>query len=238
LDLIQNALELRRDLERIRFASPVTHVYNPLCYAWEPHRAYLERYGRAPREVLLVGMNPGPWGMAQTGVPFGDVELVRDWLRIEGSVARPTTEHPRRPVQGFACRRREGSGRRLWGWARDRFGTPEAFFTRFFVGNYCPLCFFLEDGTNLTPDKLPSVQRRELETTCDRGLAQMVEVLQPRFVLGVGRFAERRVAKVLTGGGAVAGGVPHPSPASPSANRGWAGQMEAALRAVGIDLVP
>jgi single-strand selective monofunctional uracil DNA glycosylase len=236
LNLIDSALQLKRELERFPPAPPVTHIYRPLDYAWDPHRMYLERYGTPPREVLLVGMNPGPWGMVQTGVPFGDVEWVRDWLHIEGSVGRPPTEHPKRPVDGFACRRREGSGRRLWGWAKDRFGAPEAFFARFFVGNYCPLCFFLEDGTNLTPDKLPEDQRRHLQAACDRALARMVEILRPRYVLGVGRYAERRVAQILAGSTVIPGGVPHPSPASPRANRGWSAQMECALRAIGIQI--
>lgn len=236
MDSIDTALRLRYEVDDLRFGPPVSHVYNPLDYAWEPHRRYLERYGQGPREILLIGMNPGPWGMVQSGVPFGDVELVRDWMKISGAVRRPAAEHPKRPVTGFECRRREGSGRRLWGWAKERFGRPEVFFSRFFVGNYCPLCFFLEDGTNLTPDKLPVEQRRALQAACDLALAGLVDVLRPRWVLGIGRFAERRVVEVLQGGNARLGGVPHPSPASPSANRGWAEQMEAALRAAGIDL--
>lgn len=236
MDAIRAARLLKDEVDRLRFDRPVSHVYNPLGYAWEPHRRYLERYGRGRREILLIGMNPGPWGMVQSGVPFGDVQLVDEWMGISGPVGRPPVEHPKRPVLGFACRRREGSGRRLWGWAKDRFGAPEVFFSRFFVGNYCPLCFFLEDGTNLTPDKLPAAQREALQAACDRALERLIEVLHPRWVLGIGRFAERRVAHVLTGGEAKLGGVPHPSPASPSANRGWAVQMEAALRAAGIDL--
>lgn len=234
MDLIHRALWFRDQLDRLHFEPPVAHVYNPLHYAWEPHRRYLEQYGQHPREVLLVGMNPGPWGMVQTGVPFGDVELVESWLRLSGRVERPPQLHARRPVQGFACRRREGSGRRLWGWARERYGSPDAFFERFFVGNYCPLCFFLEDGVNLTPDKLPRRQREALQSACDQALRDTVAVLRPRWVLGVGRFAERRAAEALAGVDTQLGGVPHPSPASPAANRGWAAQMDAALRAAGI----
>ncbi|HKJ89152.1 MAG TPA: single-stranded DNA-binding protein, partial [Gammaproteobacteria bacterium] len=137
----------------------MTHVYNPLDYARNPHRRYLERYGRGRREVLLVGMNPGPYGMVQTGVPFGDVGMVRDWMGIEGEVGHPRREHPKRPVEGFGCTRGEASGRRLWGWARDRFGAAEAFFERFYVANYCPLAFFEESGANRTPDKLPREDR-------------------------------------------------------------------------------
>ena len=64
---------LARDVQTLDFSGPVTHVYNPLEYARAPHEAYLERWGRGPKRVVLLGMNPGPFGMAQTGVPFGDV---------------------------------------------------------------------------------------------------------------------------------------------------------------------
>jgi len=235
MNLLSITANLRHDLARLVFTAPITHVYNPLEYAAEPYRQYVERYANAP-EVLLIGMNPGPWGMAQTGVPFGDVEMVKDWLGIHGPVGKPPIEHPKRPVLGFSCRRREGSGRRLWGWARDRFGAPESFFARFFVVNYCPLCFFLADGANLTPDKLPAAQRRELFAVCDAALRHTAEFLQPRHALGVGRFAEQRAAAALAGLDIQVGGIPHPSPASPLANRGWAAQLEASLARLGIVL--
>ncbi|MDD5036773.1 MAG: hypothetical protein PHE55_18750 [Methylococcaceae bacterium] len=227
--------DLSRELNRLGCPSPASHVYNPLEYAGDAYRQYLKRYGGRP-QVLLVGMNPGPWGMVQTGVPFGDVEMVRDWLAIQADVGKPPIEHPKRPVLGYACKRKEGSGRRLWGWARERFITPQRFFRRFFVINYCPLCFFLEDGTNLTPDKLPAAARRELFALCDAALRNTVEHLKPRFVLGVGRFAEHRATAALAGWDTIVGGVPHPSPASPQANRGWAAQMEASLVRLGIAL--
>ena len=145
---------LIRDVSTLQFRPPVTHVYNPLVYARKPYEMYLSRYASAPREVLLLGMNPGPWGMAQTGVPFGEVTLVQEWLEIEGPVETPPNEHPKRPVTGFSCRRSEVSGRRLWGWAKKRFKTPEAFFSRFFVANYCPLVFMEESGKNKTPASL------------------------------------------------------------------------------------
>jgi len=235
MNLYETTSNLSRELGRLSLPPPATHAYNPLDYATEPYRLYLERYARSP-EVILVGMNPGPWGMAQTGIPFGDVEYVRDWLGITGDVGKPLAEHPKRPVSGYGCQRKEGSGRRLWGWAKDRFVTPERFFSAFFVVNYCPLIYFLEDGTNLTPDKLPAATRRELFAVCDAALRQTVEMLKPRFVLGVGRFAERRVASSVAGLNATVGGVPHPSPASPQANRGWAAQMEASLERLGISL--
>src|SRR5262245_9819279 len=126
--LVTISRDLSKEVSRLRFGPPVEYVYNPLEYARIPHEAYLERYGGAPKKVRFVGMNPGPFGIAQTVVPFGDVTLVRDFLAIRGAVERPAREHPKRPVLGFDCPRSEVSGTRLWGFARDRFETPRAFF--------------------------------------------------------------------------------------------------------------
>ena len=224
--------KLVEELAPLRFEAPVACVYNPLLHARRPFEAYLARYGAAPREVLLVGMNPGPFGMAQTGVPFGDVGMVRDWLGIEEPVERPKIEHPKRPIEGFQCRRGEVSGRRLWGWARERFGTPEAFFARFMVLNYCPLVFMRESGANLTPQDLSAAQQQQLLPPCDRALERLIAFYRPRFVLGVGKFAERQIRNVAAGSGVVMGGIPPPSPANPAATRGWAQAAETALKAL------
>jgi single-strand selective monofunctional uracil DNA glycosylase len=232
LSLVRIALDLRRAVDELSFAAPVTHVYNPLRYAWEPHREYLRRFGDGPKAALLVGMNPGPWGMAQTGVPFGDVAMVREWIGISATVQRPAREHPKRPVQGFQCPRSEVSGTRLWGWARERFGTPEAFFTRFLVWNYCPLSFMEASGRNRTPDKLPRGERDALFAACDRALARVVRTLQPAHLVGIGRFAADRIAAAVPGSTPRA--APHPSPASPLANRGWGPAFEQSI----ADLLP
>jgi len=234
--LVPIARDLVRAVEGLSFAPPVAYVYDPLVYAWAPHEAYLERYGREPREVLLVGMNPGPFGMAQSGVPFGDVVLVKDWLGIAAPVGRPPREHAKRPVHGFACARREVSGTRLWGWARDRFGTPERFFERFFVANWCPLAFLDEGGANRTPDKLPARERLPLEVACDRALRAVAQALEVERVVGVGAFAAARARIACAGLDVRIDAVPHPSPASPAANRGWAAAAEAAFERAGIRL--
>ena len=225
--------ELSRTVSGLRFGAPVTHVYNPLDYARAPVAAYLDR-ANTGIGALFLGMNPGPWGMAQTGVPFGTVSLVRDWMGIDEVVDKPTDEHPKRPVRGFACEREEVSGARFWGWARDRFGTADRFFERFFVANYCPLVFMEASGRNRTPDKLAADERRRLFRLCDRALAEVVDVLRPEQVIGVGRFAEDRARAVLAGKGLRIGRVLHPSPASPAANRGWQEQAEAQLAEQGV----
>ena len=222
----------------LAFAPPVAFVYNPLLYARQPLERYLERWGRGPKELLFVGMNPGPFGMMQTGVPFGEVGMVRDWLGIEGAVSRPPAEHPKRPVEGFACRRCEVSGARLWGWARARFATPERFFARAFVWNWCPLGFLDAGGRNLTPEKLPRAERAAVEAVCDAALAEVVAELEVRWVIAVGAVAEAAVRRAIpqVGSAPAMARIPHPSPASPSANRDWAGQVDTALATAGVDL--
>ena len=230
------AQDLSRRVGRLKFAAPVTHVYDPLSYAWEPHQRFLERYGKGRKEVLLLGMNPGPFGMAQTGVPFGEVSIVKDWLKIEGNVSKPRGEHPKRPILGFDCTRSEVSGQRLWGWVRERFDTPRAFFRRFFVHNYCPLVFMEETGRNRTPDKLPVTERDALYAVCDRALIEVVEAVRPRLVIGVGAFAEGRAKRALAQTDVETARILHPSPASPIANRGWGPRAEQELRDLGVEL--
>ncbi len=222
------------ELESHRFGEPVTHVYNPLDYAGKAFLQYMDTYARKGVDGVLLGMNPGPWGMAQTGVPFGAVELVRDWLKIDAPIGKPECEHPKRPVLGLACERNEVSGMRLWGWARETYGTPKRFFKRFFVYNYCPLLFMEESGRNRTPDKLPATEREPLFEVCDRALRMLVEQLGPRMVIGVGTFAETRAQSALADSGMSIGRILHPSPASPAANRDWAGTAVKQLDALGI----
>lgn len=238
MDLVSIGRRLATAVDRLEFGPPVAYVYNPLRYAREPHEEYLRRYGegRERGRVVLLGMNPGPFGMAQTGVPFGEVGMVRDFLCVDGKVGRPKREHPKRPIEGLGCTRSEVSGARLWGWARDRFGTAERFFERFFVLNYCPLVFLEASGRNLTPDKLPAAEREPLEAACDRALRDTVALLEPSLVAGVGVFAEKRARAALADTGVRIGCVLHPSPASPAANRGWAQAYERDLRALGVEL--
>ncbi len=228
------ARRLCRDLAPLRFGPPVTHVYNPLEYARRSHDLYLRRFGDSPRRILFLGMNPGPFGMAQTGVPFGDVASVRGWLGVEAPVTRPAREHPRRPVQGFACPRREVSGERVWGALREHYGRPERFFAQSFIANYCPLLFLEASGRNRTPDKLPADEREALFAPCDRHLRRLVELLEPRFVVGVGNFAEARAGAALGHAGVELLRIPHPSPANPLAHRNWAGSARRALAARGL----
>lgn len=218
----------------MEFAAPVAFAYNPLVYAWPMHEAYLRRFGGSGKRVVFLGMNPGPFGMVQTGVPFGEVCAVREWLRLDGPVARPAREHPRRPVQGLACPRSEVSGRRLWQLFAERFGTAEKFFAEHLVMNYCPLSFLESSGRNHTPDKLPAAERAALFAACDDHLRAVIAILQPQWLIGIGDFAAARARAALPPQGPEIGRILHPSPASPAANRGWSAQAVKQLREQGV----
>lgn len=234
--LIQAARDLSNGLRSLTFEPPTAYVYCPLDYAREPHELYLSRYGEGKKRVVLVGMNPGPFGMTQTGVPFGEIAAVRDWMKIETPVGHPEKEHPKRKVTGFACKNSEVSGRRLWGLFAQKFGTAENFFKDHFVANYCPLVFMEEGGKNRTPDKLPARETEAMEALCDVHLRQVIYTLEPEWVIGVGAFAEERAqrAKEALGGSFKVGRVLHPSPASPLANRDWAGEATKQLEKQGV----
>jgi single-strand selective monofunctional uracil DNA glycosylase len=240
-DLSDRVLNAARDLKRgvgqLNFDGHVDWIYNPLQYAWEPHRQYIKRYLRSSCQVLFLGMNPGPWGMAQTGVPFGEVSAVRQWLGIDARIGKPAREHPKRPIEGFGCSRSEVSGKRLWGLFRERFASPEAFFKRHFVANYCPLVFMEASARNLTPDKLPAMLKQPLEAICDRHLLKLLKIIQPQWLIGVGAWAEscaRRVVEQHDLSEINVGRLLHPSPASPAANRNWASTATDQLKELGL----
>ncbi len=243
--LLAAARTLSRKVDKLSFGGQVEWVYNPLDYAWKAHEQYLRKFGNTRKRIVFLGMNPGPFGMMQTGVPFGEVAAVRDWMGIEAPIRTPVRFHPKRPIQGFACTRSEVSGRRVWSWAANRFGNAEAFFEQCFVVNYCPLVFLGETGRNLTPDKLSAAERTSLQKICDQHLLAVIDALEPVWAIGVGGFAATRLSKLLdaeirtaapasgeSSKGPLVGQILHPSPASPLANRGWEAAVEKQLAAL------
>ncbi len=236
--LLAAAADLRSMLDAMTFAEPVTHVYHPLHYAWPLHAAYVRRFGNATKRALWLGMNPGPWGMGQTGVPFGEVATVRDYLQLQGAVERPEHEHPKRPVTGLLCNRSEVSGRRLWGLLREHYVSADAMAKDMFVANYCPLMFMEATGRNRTPDKLPRVELDPLEAACDAHVRRVIELLRPQHLVTIGVFATTRaeaaVSALPTAARPRITRIPHPSPANPAANRDWAGASTAVLEGAGV----
>ena len=124
-----------------------------------------------------------------------------------------------------------------------RHPSPSTFFdapTRAFVVNFCPLLFLEECARNMTPDKLPARERVPLEAACRRHLAQVIVSLHPEIVIGVGAYAAKQVKQVLAASPSTTaairwGMLPHPSPASPAANRGWTEMARTALQKLHVD---
>lgn len=232
--LLDASITLSRQVNAMEFSAPTHTVYNPLVYAEACYENYIERFADNPKKVVFLGMNPGPWGMAQVGIPFGEIAAVRDWMGIRGEIGKPLVEHPKRPIEGFACTRSEVSGRRLWGLMEDRFRSPESFFEDHFVMNYCPLVFMEESGRNRTPDKLPSAERESLYAACDEHLKRVIEVLSPEWLIGVGKFACTRAEQLFSKTDLKVDWILHPSPASPAANRDWSGYALKKMLQLGI----
>ena len=223
--MIEASSKLRDDVEKFADSlvkeGSVDAVYNPLAYAWEPHRAYLELASGGGAKTLLLGMNPGPHGMGQMGIPFAATSVVRELLKITNlEVGQPRTPHPKRPISGLDWPTEEGSGTRLWGLLANEYGSAESIFKSVFLLNHCPLMLFSgERVTNITPDKITGTTTKALLERCDEHLREVVDIMQIERVIGVGRYSEKRALNALSGIDISVTTCWHPSPASPLANR-------------------
>ena len=233
MDLIKTTCALADDLHALRRPAGVSHVYNPLRYMWPAHERFLSRHyvtdrasapdGRLdfyepagtarPRQYLILGMNPGPHGMVQTGLPFGDVVNAAAMLgyRTGDQVLAPVLDgvelHPGRPVIGLVATRREASGERLWGGLAAIFGGLDQTLAQCFAANYCPLAYFADDaqGTNVTPEDFgkktingkPNPRHdpgyaAELDKICLPYLVRVARAMRVEVILAVGRYAEAK----------------------------------------------
>lgn len=234
-ELIAAARELATAMDQLVFDAPVAYTYNPLTYAWAGHESYIRKFATGKKKVLYLGMNPGPFGMAQTGVPFGEIAAVTLWMGINAPIAQPPATHPKRPIQGFSCPRSEVSGRRLWGLFEEMYGSAEAFFADAYVANYCPLIWMSESGANIPPTQLPKEQVAQIDAACQRHLVRIIEILEPQYLIGVGGYALKQLelaAATIPEHTFTLGTILHPSPASPVANKCWPEKPRQQIRAI------
>ncbi|XP_006616530.1 single-strand selective monofunctional uracil DNA glycosylase [Apis dorsata] len=225
-NISEQVLSVERDLVielgKITFHSPIEYVYSPLEYAFNIHTMYVQKYCNTVKKILFLGMNPGPWGMSQTGVPFGEISMVRDWLKIYGPVGKPVKEQPNRKITGFQCNRSEISGKRLWGLFQKLCGSPEKFFQQAYIHNYCPIALMKKNGCNITPAEIKGSEIQILQSSCDKALLDIIKIIKAEIVIGIGGYAEKRAQfviqssklpiKVLC--------LPHPSPRAVN-NKNW-----------------
>ncbi|MBP11933.1 MAG: single-stranded DNA-binding protein [Euryarchaeota archaeon] len=236
--LLRAASSLRDDAdvfgEELTSSGTVDCVYNPLSYAWEVHKRYIEISGDKGARAVMMGMNPGPHGMGQMGIPFAATSMVRDILGISGiDVNQPSVIHPKRPVIGLDYPREEVSGTRIWGLLSETYGGADEIFGKVFLVNHCPLMLLDgERGSNITPDKIYGDTAKGLLRRCDEHLVEVVEILDADVVIGIGKFAEKRARDALDGSEVEVRGCWHPSPASPLANRNGGADWRENVRTV------
>ena len=94
------------------------------------------------------------------------------------------------------------------------------------------MLFSGERATNITPDKITGPTTKALLERCDEHLREVVEIMQIKRVIGVGRYSEKRAAKALSSTNIEVTTCWHPSPASPLANRNEGADWRANVRAV------
>lgn len=233
--LADRTRQLSSDVNSIKFTFD-GYIYNPLDYAWDMHSKFLSEYVRQSAQIMFLGMNPGPFGMMQTGVPFGEVNTVRSYLGLTGVVSKPSHEHPSRPVEGLDCKRSEVSGRRLWGLIQSKWPDASDFAEEHCVFNYCPLGFLLGSKTakNITPDKLAKEERKALEDACDSYLKDVVSLVKPKALIGVGKYAEGKFLCLFSNEDYIISSIIHPSPGNPQANNGWAEKTRDKMKELGL----
>ena len=236
--LIEAAARLRDDVtpmgKKLVSEGRIDVCYNPLNYAWDVHEEYLRRMGGSGAKTVVLGMNPGPHGMGQMGIPFAATSVVRDLLGITNiSVKQPDNPDDRRPVIGLEYHKEEVSGTRLWGLLKDQYGDAQTIASRVFLVNHCPLMLFSGPrAANITPDKVGGSTAKALLGRCDEHLVEVVSVLGANRVIGVGKFAESRARAALAEKSIEVIGCWHPSPASPLANRNGGADWRENVRGV------
>ncbi|CAG5129987.1 unnamed protein product [Candidula unifasciata] len=229
--------ELCEKLSRVSLPGKIQYVYNPLEYAFDSHLNFVRRFCTGEKYVLFVGMNPGPFGMSQNGVPFGECSIVKEWLQIEGEVLKPVLEHPKRRIVGLECSRSEVTGARFWQLIRTLCHTPEHFFRTSYVHNLCPFAFLTDTGKNVTPPQLASSILDQINVLCNATLIEVVRLLKSKYVICVGKYALAQAQKALSGdefSGITLECLMHPSPINPAANKGWADIAIKQLTEIGI----
>ncbi len=165
-------------------------VYNVFEYAWQGWEAYIHKCAKLSAKIMLLGINPGPHGMLQTGIPFGSISAVRNYIGIhDADIKQPTVLHKNRPVDGMKYTKEEQSGLLLWNTIESLFTNSLNFFSHCFVINYCPLAFFTQKGENITPDKLGTEERKDVEHRCTSHLLEYLNIFNTSLILAIGRYA-------------------------------------------------
>ncbi|KAL1451943.1 hypothetical protein WDU94_006272 [Cyamophila willieti] len=200
-DIAEGVLTIEKQLiheltnNNLSYDASIEYIYNPLDYAFELHSKYVYKYCTSKKKILFLGMNPGPWGMVQCGIPFGEVKAVKGFLNIEGEVNQPDKFHKDRPITGLDCPRSEISGKRLWELASQLSdGKAENFFRHAYVHNYFPLAFLSKTAKNITPAELKNkITIEKLNSICDKSLSDIIQHLGVDTVIAIGKAKDEKI---------------------------------------------
>ncbi|KAF7991960.1 hypothetical protein HCN44_010761 [Aphidius gifuensis] len=188
-NLLNIELNLSINLDKLNYNNPIDYIYCPIIYAKTVHFNYLNKYCRDKKNIMILGMNPGPWGMSQTGVPFGEINIVIDWLKINGHIDKPKRQHEQRQVDGFSCKRSEISGRKFWSLFKKLSNNPDTFFRHCFLRNFFKPTIIIII--------IAGPEQKKLQEFCDQALIEVIKILDVKVIIGVGRFSEQRAKKVV-----------------------------------------
>jgi len=233
-------------LEPVRAALPAAGLkavaaIDPTSYAFGNYTRFMQLAASGPRLALFVGMNPGPHGMAQTGIPFGDVDTARVLLggadTIDPLPGLRAASGAAWDCKGLAYHRGEQSGMRLWSALSQLCGSPQAALERCCIVNYCPLYMVGPELENITPSDLPRRHdiTRALEAACDEHLRQLVLGLEVKTVLSFGSYAHASARRALSGFPVDFYTTPHPSPRRGSAAEWIASALPLLAGVLGVD---
>lgn len=188
--------DLNNELNELQFPKNITHIYNPIVYALNLHCQYIKKFLNGKKKVMLIGMNPGPNGMVQNGVPFGNTNTVKNLMKIQGQVDQPPSLNPKRPVTGLSCTTEEPSGVRIWNLLQKLAGSLEVFGEQCFLHNFCPLAFFDEQGKNITPSELKGKIKSTLRDICLKYLEKEIQLIQPEIIIAIGSYVGDSLRKL------------------------------------------
>jgi len=245
--------------ERLAALPPVGDLValDPTRYCRSAWAAYLQMAARLGC-VLVVGMNPGPHGMAQTGVPFTD-----PWIVDELDLQAPRADVPPADIpavgswrhrshraRGVLGSKREESAKRLWpllreicapyaavGPSADKIAeATRRVCNEVLLVNALPICWLDPAGKNVSAEQVekraPAQVREGLRDLVNEWLQAVADILRPAAVIGVGRWAREFVTDLDVDHFVeipFRDGIKHPSPSAGS-EAAWRAEAEPILR--------
>ncbi len=228
-------------------------IWNPGLYGETWHARFRRLYRPGQHPLVVFGLNPGPYGMAQTGIPFTDIRRLVSALPDLAAELRGRGERVEPPglappgLRPYLSRSFESSAVRVYRFLKKGWGGAERGWTEVVVANPCTLLFIdPAEGKNRTPADLARAARlrgsgrdqvRELVESFGRirirCAVESIEALSPRGAILLGKDVQAALGPALRRILGEARVIPweHPARAVPES---WASGLLSALRRRGL----